>query len=131
MNWLRRIAEYDRPWVGRVGLALVVVLWLFVTLVGFGVGVATGMAFVIVGAALIVGEVFVEQRGGRHVNFVLVWRLSWRIGTGLAVIVVGAVSSDGWTAAITAIFGAWLILSGLVVARIRWLEARRAESAVT
>jgi hypothetical protein len=124
MNWLRRAAEYERPWIGRVGLALVVALWLFVTVVGFAVGVETGLAFLIVGGALIAGEVWIERSGKRHVKFMVVWRLSWRIGTGLAVIVVGAVSSDGWTTAVAAIFGAWLIFSGLVVARIRWLETR-------
>ncbi len=56
MNRLRRIADYERPWVGRVGLALVVVLWLFVTVVGFAVGVENGLALLIVGAALIVGK---------------------------------------------------------------------------
>jgi hypothetical protein len=122
MNWLRRVADYERPWVGRVGLALIVVLWLFVTAVGFAVGVETGFAFLIVGAALIVGEVWMERSGGRHATFVVVWRLSWRIGMGLVVIVLGAVSSDAWTAAVAAIFGAWWILSGLVVARLRWLE---------
>ena len=123
MKW-RQIAEYERPWVGRVGLALVAVLWLFVTFVGFAVGVETGLAFLIVGAALIVGEVWIERSGMRHVKFVVVWHLSWRIGMGLAVIALGAIRSDGWTAAVAAIFGAWLILSGLVFARIRWLETR-------
>jgi hypothetical protein len=124
MNWLLRIAEYERPWVGRVGLALVAVLWLFVAVVGFAVGVGTGLAFLIVGAALIVGEVWIERSGRRHVKFAVVWRLSWRIGIGIAVIVLGAIRSDGWTAAVAAVFGAWLILSGLVFARIRLLETR-------
>jgi hypothetical protein len=73
---------------------------------------------------LIAGEVWIERSGRRQVKFVVVWRLSWRIGLGLAVIVLGPVRSDGWTAAVAAIFSAWLILSGLVVARIRWLETR-------
>lgn len=126
MSLLRRIADYEPPWVGRVGLALVVVLWLFVTAVGFAVGAATGLAFLIVGAALIGGEVWIERTDGRHATFVLVWRSSWRIGVGLAVIVSGLARSDGWAAAVAAIFGAWLILSGLVFARLRWLEMRAA-----
>jgi hypothetical protein len=125
MKWLHRVAEYERPWIGRVGLALVAVLWFFVTAVGFAVGVETGLAFLIVGAALIGGEVWIERSGRRHAKFVIVWRLSWRIGIGVAVIVLGAIRSDGWTGAVPAIFGAWLILSGLVVARIRWLETGR------
>lgn len=39
MSWLRRIAEYERPWVGRVGVALAALLWLFVSLAGFAAGV--------------------------------------------------------------------------------------------
>src|ERR687892_2484518 len=97
-------------------------LWLFVTVVGFAVGLLTGFAFLIVGGALIAGEAWIERSGGRHASFVLVWRLSWRIGSGLAVIAVATVSSDGWTAAIGALLGAWLTLTGLVVARLRWLE---------
>ena len=124
MNWLGRIAEYERPWVGRVGLALIVVLWLFITVVGFAADVATGLGFLIVGGALIVGEVWIERSGARHTTFVLVWRLFWRIGVGFVVIWIGAVSSDGWTVAVAVLLGSWLILSGLDVARFRWVETQ-------
>jgi hypothetical protein len=122
MNWLNRLAGYKRPWVGRVGLVLVVVLWLFVTAVGFAAGVVTGLALLIVGGAWIAGETWIERSGGRYATFRLVWHLCWRIGMGVAVIVVGAVSSNVWAAVVTAVYGTWLILSGLVVARFLWLE---------
>ena len=124
MSWLRRLDEYDRPWVGRVALALGVVLWLFVSVVGFAAGVGTGLAISIVGAAFILGEVWSARSGERHETVLLTWRLSWNIGLGAALIVVGAVSSDRWTVAVMAAFGAWLIVEGFVVARLRWLEIR-------
>jgi hypothetical protein len=33
----------------------------------------------IVGAVLIVGEVWIERDRGRHPTFVMTWRLSWQI----------------------------------------------------
>lgn len=108
----------------RTNLALVVVLWLFVTAVGFGAGTGAGLAFLIVGAALIAGEVWIEWSAGRHATFVVLWRLAWRIGVGAWLIVAGAVNSDGWAAALPAVFGAWLIFWGLAVATFCWLEMR-------
>lgn len=124
MNWLRRMANYERPWVGRVGWALIVVLWLFVTAVGFGTGVGTGLAILIVGGALIAGEVWIDRSGERHATFALVWFLSWRIGLGVTAILLGVVGSEGWAIAVPAVLGGWLILSGLVFATLLWRQAR-------
>jgi hypothetical protein len=99
------MADYERPWVGRVGLALIVVLWLFLTAVGFGAGVGTGLALLIVGAGLIAGEAWIERSAGRHVTFAVLWHLAWRIGVGALLIVVGVVRSDGWAVALPAVFG--------------------------
>jgi hypothetical protein len=125
-NWLGRLADYERPWVGRVGLALILALWLFVTVVGFAISARTGLAVLIVGGALIAGEVWIEQSRGRHATFALVWRLTWRIAVGVAVIASGVLGSDGWAAVVAATFGAWLILTGLVVATFSWLQSRTA-----
>ena len=65
-NRLVRFAEYERPWVGRAGLALGVMLWLFVTAVAFGVGLANGLTILILGGTLIFGEVWIERSGERH-----------------------------------------------------------------
>lgn len=46
---LRRLAKYERPWVGRVGLGLGLKLWLFVTAVAFGAGLANGLVLLIMG----------------------------------------------------------------------------------
>jgi hypothetical protein len=75
-NLLRQLAEHKRPWVGRVGLALGLVLWLFVTAVAFGAGVANGLAILIMGGAFILGEVWIERSGGRHPTLAVAWRLS-------------------------------------------------------
>jgi hypothetical protein len=123
-NRLVRLAEYEKPWVGRTGLALGVMLWLFVSAVAFGVGLANGIAILIIGGALIFGEVWIERRGERHATFATVWRLSWRIGLGAALVVIAIVSSDGWDAALLILFGAWLVLPALVVATLWWRERR-------
>lgn len=124
MNWLRRMDEYERPWVGRVGLALGTVIWLFASVVGFAAGVGTGLAVSIAGAVFILGEVWSARSDERHAMLVAAWRLCWRIAAGAVVIVVGAVSSDGWTAAVAAMIGGWLILSGLLVPTLWWLQTR-------
>ena len=124
-----RIAGYERPWVGRVGLVLVVALWLFMTVAGFALGLATGLVFLIVGAVLIAGEVWIERDHGRHATVVMTWRLSWRIAIGLTLIILGIVRSESWGTALLAVIGAWLIVSGVVVARLRWLEIRGASAA--
>ena len=46
---MRRLAKYERPWVGRVGLGLGLKLWLFVTAVAFGAGLANGLVLLIMG----------------------------------------------------------------------------------
>jgi O-antigen/teichoic acid export membrane protein len=120
MTRLGRIADYQAPWVGRTGLALIVALWLLVTLVGFAVGVATGIGILIVGGALIGGEVWIARKGKTHPRFALVWRLAWRVGMGIFVISVG-VPHHGWGAVFPALLGSWLILTGLGQA---WLDRR-------
>jgi hypothetical protein len=75
-------------------------------------------------AAFIVGEVGSERSGERLATFWIAWRLAVKIGVGATLIVVGAVGSDGWAAAVPVAFGVWLILSGLVIARLHWLEMR-------
>lgn len=121
---LQRIAEYDRPWVGRVGLALGLMLWLFVTAVAFAVGVAYGLAFLVVGGFLIFGEVWIERSRERHATFASIWRLSWSIGTGVTLLVIAVFKSEGWAAAVPAVFGAWMILTGLGLGAL-WLRERR------
>jgi hypothetical protein len=120
MNWLRRMAAYERPWVARVGWALIVVIWLFVTAAAFGAGLGTGLGFLLVGGAFIAGEVWIERNGERHVTFAAAWHLSWRIGLGVAVVVL-AVRSDGWAIAIGVVIGGWLIVTGLVFSTLLWL----------
>ena len=124
MSWLGRVADYERPWVGCVGLALVTILWLFVTAVGFGVGMANGFAILIGGAVFIASEVWIERSGERHPRFVIAWRLGGRVGIGLLLIVLGIIRSDGWASVAMASFGGWLILSGFVLASALWLETR-------
>jgi hypothetical protein len=126
MSWLGRIADYERPWVGRAGLALVIILWLFVTAVGFGVGLANGFAILIGGAVFISSEVWIQRSGERHPRFVIAWRLGGRIGIGLLLIVLGIIRSHGWASVAMASFGAWMILWGLVLASVLWLATREA-----
>lgn len=126
-NRLRQLAEYKRPWVGRVGLALGLVLWLFVTAVAFGVGIANGLAILIMGGAFILGEVWIERSGGRHPTFATAWRLSLRIAIGIALIVIAAVNSHGWGAVLLTLFGAWLVLQALVLSAL-WLRETRQEA---
>jgi hypothetical protein len=126
MSWLGRIADYERPWVGRVGLALVIILWLFVSGAAVAVGVANGLAILIGGAALILGHVWSERNRELHPSLVIAWRLGVRIAIGAVVIVLGLVRSDGWAALAAAAFGAWLILAGVVVASALWLQTREA-----
>jgi hypothetical protein len=124
LSWLARIADYERPWVGRVGLALIVALWLLLTLVGFAAGVGTGLSFLVAGAALIAGEVFIERSGRNHSAFALFWHLSWRIGIAVVLIVLGAVG-DG-SLAVASILAVWLTLTGLLPALYWWHERRAA-----
>ena len=123
-NRLVRFAEYERPWVGRTGLALGLMLWLFVSAVAFGVGLANGLAVLILGGALIFGEVWIERSGERHATFATVWHLSWRIALGVALVVLAIVSSSGWGAALLIFFGAWLLVPALLVATLLWRERR-------
>jgi predicted MFS family arabinose efflux permease len=99
-------------------------LWLFVSAVAFGVGLANGLAILIIGGALIFGEVWIERSGERHATFATVWRLSWRIALGAALVVIAIVSSDGWGAALLIFFGAWLVLPAVLVATLWWRERR-------
>jgi hypothetical protein len=126
-NRLSRLAEYKRPWVGRVGLALGLVLWLFVSAVGFAAGLANGLAISIVGGAFILGSVWLERSGGRRPKLALVWHLSWRIALGAALIVIAFVNADGWGAALLIVFGVLLILPGVAGAAL-WLREQRAEA---
>ena len=123
-NRLIRFAEYERPWVGRTGLALGLMLWLFVSAVAFGVGLANGLAVLILGGALIFGEVWIERSGEGHATCATVSRLSWRIGLGVALVVLAIVSSNSWGAALLIFFGAWLLLPALLVATLSWRERR-------
>jgi hypothetical protein len=127
-NRLAELAEYDRPWVGRVGLALVLLLWLFVSAVSFGVGVGVGLAVTIGGGTLILGEVWLERSGERHATLSVVWHLSWRVGMGAVLIVMAVVSSDGWGAVLLAAFGGLLVLPALVLAPL-WLRETREKAA--
>jgi hypothetical protein len=127
-NRLGGLAGYKRPWVGRVGLVLGLVLWLFVSAAGFAAGLGTGLAISIVGGAFILGSVWIERSGERHPTFALVWHLSWRIALGAALFVIAFVNSDGWSAALLAIFGALLILPGVAVAGL-WLRKTRVKAA--
>ena len=120
MSWLGRIADYDRPWVGRVGLALAIILWLFVAAVAFCRGPADRYAILIGGAVFISSEVWIERHGERHARFVIAWRLGGRIGIGLLLIVLGITGSHGWATVVMPSFGAWMILTGLVLARVLW-----------
>jgi hypothetical protein len=57
VNRLRRIAEYQAPWVGWIGLALIVALWLLASLVGFAISIAAGLGVSIAFGVFIAGEV--------------------------------------------------------------------------
>jgi hypothetical protein len=121
-NRLVRFAEYERPWVGRAGLALGLTLWLFVSAVAFGVGLANGLAILILGGAFIFGEVWIERSGERHPTFAIVWRVCLRIALGATLVVLAIVSADGWGTALLIFFAAWLVVPALLVATIWWRE---------
>jgi uncharacterized membrane protein HdeD (DUF308 family) len=123
-NQLARLADYKRSWVGRVGLGLGLVLWLFVSAAGFAAGLANGLAISIVGGAFILGSVWIERSGERHPTFRLVWHLSWRIALGAALVVIAFVNADGWSAALLTAFGALLILPGVAGAALSLRETR-------
>jgi hypothetical protein len=121
---LVRFAEYERPWVGRAGLALGLTLWLFVTVVAFGAGLAKGLTILILGGAFIFGEVWIKRSGESHPTFATVWRLSLRIALAATLIVLAIVNSSGWGTALLIFFAAWLLLPALLVATIWWRERR-------
>ena len=123
-NRLVRFAEYERPWVGRAGLALWLTLWLFVTAAAFGVGLANGLTILILGGTFIFGEVWLERSGERHPTFATVWRLSVRVALAAALVVLAIVNSDGWGAALLIFFAAWLVLPRLLLATIWWRQRR-------
>jgi hypothetical protein len=127
-NRLGRLAEYEAPWVGRVGLVLGLILWLFVSAAGFAAGLGDGLAISIVGGAFILGSVWIERSGERRPTFALVWHLSWRIAAGAALIVIALVNSDGWSAALLTVFGALLILPGVAGAAL-WVRETRVKAA--
>ena len=123
-NRLARLASYERPWVGRVGLALGLMVWLFVSAVAFGAGLANGLTILIMGGAFIFGEVWIERSGRRDSTLASVWRVSLRLAIGVALIVIAVVSSDGWGTALLMLFGAWLILPALLLGVLLLREAR-------
>jgi hypothetical protein len=123
-NRLVRFAEYERPWVGRVGFALGLTLWLFVSAVAFGAGLANGLTILILGGAFIFGELWIERSGGRHPTFAIVWRVSLRIALGATLVVLAIASSEGWGTALLILFAAWLVAPALLVATIGWRERR-------
>ena len=122
-----RLAEYDRPWVGRVGLVLVVILWLLFSLAALAAGLRVGLAVVILGGALIAGEVWLDRNGERHPGIGFVWHSAWNIAAGAVLIGIAVVKWDGWSALIPGLFGAWLILWRLVLASV-WLRVARDEA---
>jgi MFS family permease len=125
-TWLGRLAEYERPWVGRVGFTLVLVLWLFLSVVAFASSLAIGLAFSVVTGAAILGEVWVRRSGERHATFAALWRLSWPIAAGVALIVIAFVNFHGWIAAlILTVLGALLILPRFTLAVLWWRETRQ------
>lgn len=123
MTKLGRLADYEAPWVGRTGLALIVALWLFFTFVAFVNNVVAGVGVLIVGGAVIVLEVWIERKGESHPTLVLAWRLGSRLVVGIVLISVSVVHAR-WAAVIPVLFGFWLILSGLGGAWLVWRERR-------
>jgi hypothetical protein len=124
VNWLRRLAAYERPWVGRVGWALVTALWLLVTVVGFAASVKDGLVLLILGGAFAAGEAWIVWSGRRDTNVALFWHAGWRIGLGVTLIALGVVKADGWAIALPVAFGGWIILSGLLLPTLWLLETR-------
>ena len=122
-----RLAEYDRPWVGGVGLALLVILWMFFSLVAFAGGLRVGLAVAFLGGALIAGEVWLHRNGERRPGVGFVWHSAWNITAGAVLIGIAVVKWDGWSALIPGLFGAWLILWRLVLASV-WLRVARDEA---
>ena len=110
--------------MGRAGLALGLTLWLFVSAVAFGVGLANGLTILILGGAFIFGELWIERSGERHPTFAIVWRVSLRIALGATIVVLAIASSGGWGTALLILFAAWLVVPALLVATIGWRERR-------
>jgi hypothetical protein len=127
-NLLAELAEYNRPWVGRIGLALVLLLWLFISAVAFGAGIGTGLAFAIGGAILILVEVWLQRSGERHATFSVVWHLLVKVAAAAVLIVSAVVSSDGWGVVVSIALAALILLPALLLAAL-WLRETREESA--
>jgi len=123
-NRLVELAEYDRPWVGRLGLALVLFLWLLFSLVEFAAGFGIGLAVAIAGGTLILVEVWLKRSGERHATFSVVWHLSGQVAAGAALIVIGVVNSDVWGAVLLTALGALILFPVVLVATI-WLRDTR------
>jgi len=74
---------------------------------------------------LIFGEVWIERGSGeRHATMASVWRLSLRVAMGVTLVVLALVNADGSGAALLILFGAWLILAGLVLGAVLLRETR-------
>jgi hypothetical protein len=123
-NRLLELAAYDRPWVGRLGLALVLFLWLLVSVVGFAAAVWVGLAVAGVGGTLILVEVWLERSGDRHATFAVAWHLSGKVAAGIALIVMAVVNADGWRTVLLAGFGLLTLLPVLLLATLWWRNSR-------
>jgi drug/metabolite transporter (DMT)-like permease len=102
-----------------------------VWLVGAGfvafASVPAAIAWLIVGAIYVGGEVWVDRHGQEHPKFTVWWWLAWRIIFGLGLIALGAAYLH-WTSVPLFLFGAWsLALAALVFARI-WRERQQDSS---
>ena len=116
-HWFLRLADYERPWVGRLGLALLLVLWALVSLAGFASGIAVGLIFAFAGATSVVGEIWLEQKGERLAWVAFAWHTAWQIAAGALLIGI-ALATDGWSALLPGLIGAWLILFRIAIAAV-------------
>lgn len=116
------------PGWGRVGLALVLFLWLLFSVVGFAAGFGIGLAVAIVGGTLIFVEVWLERSGERHATFSVVWHLFVKVAAAATLIVSAVVNSDGWGVVLLTALAALILLPALLVATL-WLRDTREKAA--
>jgi hypothetical protein len=125
---LGRLSTYDRPWVGRVGLGLGLMLWLLVTSAAFGAGLPNGLTVLILGGVIIFGEVWIERTGRRGSTFASAWHLSMRFAMGVVLVLLAVMRTDGWGTALLVVFGAWLIIPAIVLGGLLLRDVRETRS---
>jgi hypothetical protein len=121
-HWLVRLAEYDRPWVGRVGLGLILIVWAFAGLVAFAASVTIGLVVLVAGGVFIGIETLLERKEGLA-PYAFVWHTTVSLAAGLALVVIAIARWGTAGAAVYAVVGAWVIVWRLALVAL-WLRLR-------